>query len=103
MADLQCACRREAGKIAPRFGITLADLKRVNSLNGRIKTMPTTLLVPATDGVARPTWPACLSSHACPRPTRRHAEDTGREGAKRWRRSPDAATSASPNCAASTS
>lgn len=38
-------------KIAPRFGITLADLKRVNGLNGRIKTMPTTLLVPATDGV----------------------------------------------------
>ena len=38
-------------KVAPRFGITLADLKRVNGLNGRIKTMPTTLLVPATDGV----------------------------------------------------
>ncbi|MCK6406081.1 MAG: LysM peptidoglycan-binding domain-containing protein [Rhodocyclaceae bacterium] len=38
-------------KVAPRFGITLADLKRVNGLTGRIKTPPTTLLVPASNGV----------------------------------------------------
>jgi membrane-bound lytic murein transglycosylase D len=38
-------------KVAPRFGITLADLKRVNGLNGKLKTLPSTLLVPATDGV----------------------------------------------------
>jgi len=38
-------------KIAPRFGITLADLKRVNGINGRLKVMPETLLVPAAEGV----------------------------------------------------
>ena len=38
-------------KVAPRFGITLADLKRVNGLSGRIKAMPSTLLVPADQGV----------------------------------------------------
>lgn len=38
-------------KVAPRFGITLADLKRVNGLSGRIRTMPSTLLVPADQGV----------------------------------------------------
>ncbi|MFC5301015.1 lytic transglycosylase [Azospira restricta] len=39
-------------KVAPRFGITLADLKRVNGLNGRLKTTAgLTLLVPAGDGV----------------------------------------------------
>lgn len=40
-------------QVAPRFGITLADLKRVNGLHGRIKTTPgQTLLVPsqATEG-----------------------------------------------------
>ncbi|MDD3484492.1 LysM peptidoglycan-binding domain-containing protein [Azovibrio restrictus] len=35
-------------QVAPRFGITLADLKRVNGLHGRIKTTPgQTLLVPS--------------------------------------------------------
>lgn len=39
-------------KVAPRFGIALADLKRVNGLNGRLKsTNGLTLLVPARDGV----------------------------------------------------
>ena len=51
MADHTLRAGEKLEKIAPRFGITLADLKRVNGLNGRIKTMPTTLLVPATDGV----------------------------------------------------
>jgi membrane-bound lytic murein transglycosylase D len=37
-------------KVAPRFGITLADLKRINGLSGRIRTLPPTLLVPASDG-----------------------------------------------------
>lgn len=39
-------------KVAPKFGISLADLKRVNGLNAKLKTGPgLTLLVPATDGV----------------------------------------------------
>ena len=38
-------------KVAPRFGITLADLKRVNGLSGRVKAMPSTLLVPADQGI----------------------------------------------------
>ncbi|HEX5804330.1 MAG TPA: LysM peptidoglycan-binding domain-containing protein [Azospira sp.] len=39
-------------KVAPRFGIALADLKRVNGLNGRLKsTNGLTLLVPAKEGV----------------------------------------------------
>ena len=38
-------------KIAPRFGITLADLKRVNGLQGRIKLAAgSPLLVPAREG-----------------------------------------------------
>ncbi len=39
-------------KVAPRFGIALADLKRVNGLNGRLRTTAgLTLLVPAGTGV----------------------------------------------------
>ena len=39
-------------KVAPKFGITLADLKRVNGLNPKLKAGPgLTLLVPARDGV----------------------------------------------------
>ncbi|MBI2305730.1 MAG: LysM peptidoglycan-binding domain-containing protein [Rhodocyclales bacterium] len=39
-------------KVAPRFGITLADLKRVNGLNGKLKTTAgLTLLVPAGEGI----------------------------------------------------
>lgn len=40
-------------KIAPKFGITLADLKRVNGLHGKLAVPPAghTLLVPAKSGV----------------------------------------------------
>jgi membrane-bound lytic murein transglycosylase D len=38
--------------VGPKFGITLADLKRVNGLNAKLKPSPGfTLLVPAADGV----------------------------------------------------
>ena len=38
--------------VGPKFGITLADLKRVNGLNAKLKPTPgLTLLVPAADGV----------------------------------------------------
>ncbi|MDX9706469.1 MAG: LysM peptidoglycan-binding domain-containing protein [Azospira sp.] len=38
-------------KLAPRFGITLADLKRVNGFGGRLRVTPgQTLLVPAGNG-----------------------------------------------------
>lgn len=38
-------------KLAPRFGITLADLKRVNGLNGKLRiSAGSSLLVPARDG-----------------------------------------------------
>ena len=47
---LQAGDRLE--KLAPKFGITLADLKRVNGLNPKLKAGPgLTLLVPAHDGV----------------------------------------------------
>ncbi|HJW27501.1 MAG TPA: transglycosylase SLT domain-containing protein [Rhodocyclaceae bacterium] len=40
-------------KLAPRFGISLADLKRVNGVQGRLKiSAGSTLLVPATRGDA---------------------------------------------------
>lgn len=40
-------------KVAPRFGISLADLKRINGLNGRLKiSAGSTLLVPAGKGEA---------------------------------------------------
>jgi membrane-bound lytic murein transglycosylase D len=40
-------------KVAPRFGISLADLKRINGLSGRLKvTAGMTLLVPADDNVS---------------------------------------------------
>lgn len=40
-------------QVAPRFGITIADLKRVNGLQGRIRTRPgQTLLVPSQEGDA---------------------------------------------------
>ncbi len=39
-------------KVAPRFGITLADLKRINGINGKLKVgAGLTLLVPAKNGV----------------------------------------------------
>lgn len=41
-------------QVAPRFGITLADLKRVNGLQGRIRLQPgQTLLVPAHEEEAQ--------------------------------------------------
>lgn len=40
-------------KVAPRFGISLSDLKRINGLNGRLKIAAgSTLLVPAGNGEA---------------------------------------------------
>ncbi|MFA7293339.1 MAG: LysM peptidoglycan-binding domain-containing protein [Rhodocyclaceae bacterium] len=42
-------------KVAPRFGITLADLKRVNGITPRLKPQAgLTLLVPASEGVGAP-------------------------------------------------
>ena len=39
-------------KVAPKFGISLADLKRVNGLNAKLKAEPgLTLLVPAGEGI----------------------------------------------------
>ncbi len=38
-------------QVAPRFGISLADLKRINGLHGRVRTSPgQTLLVPVAGG-----------------------------------------------------
>lgn len=37
-------------KIAPRFGIALADLRRINGLQGKLKIATSTLLVPAGHG-----------------------------------------------------
>jgi membrane-bound lytic murein transglycosylase D len=39
-------------RIAPRFGITLDDLRRVNGLHGKLKFANSTLLVPASNGNA---------------------------------------------------
>ncbi|WP_303786445.1 LysM peptidoglycan-binding domain-containing protein [Azovibrio restrictus] len=53
-------------QVAPRFGITLADLKRVNGLQGRIRVQPgQTLLVPAQEEDAR-SAPATLLPPALP-------------------------------------
>ena len=53
-------------QVAPRFGITLADLKRVNGLQGRIRVQPgQTLLVPAQEEDAR-SDPATLLPPALP-------------------------------------
>lgn len=42
-------------KVAPRFGITLADLKRINGITPRLKPQAgLTLLVPANEGVGAP-------------------------------------------------
>jgi len=58
-------------KVAPRFGLTLADLKRINGLNGKISA-GTTLLVPSgfgadTEGVA-PQEPRLPAIAAAPEP-----------------------------------
>ena len=37
-------------QIAPRFGITLNDLRRINGLHGKLKVTSSTLLVPAANG-----------------------------------------------------
>lgn len=37
-------------KIAPRFGIALSDLRRINGLHGKLKVSNNTLLVPAGNG-----------------------------------------------------
>ncbi|MDD2742423.1 MAG: transglycosylase SLT domain-containing protein [Rhodocyclaceae bacterium] len=39
-------------QIAPRFGITLNDLRRINGLHGKLKITSSTLLVPTTNGNA---------------------------------------------------
>ena len=39
-------------RIAPRFGITLNDLRRINGLHGKLKVTSSTLLVPAGNGGA---------------------------------------------------
>ena len=39
-------------RIAPRFGITLNDLRRINGLHGKLKITSSTLLVPAGNGGA---------------------------------------------------
>lgn len=39
-------------RIAPRFGITLNDLRRINGLHGKLKIASSTLLVPAGNGGA---------------------------------------------------
>lgn len=45
-------------KLAPRFGITLADLKRVNGLHGRLKVAAgSSLLVPAKSGASVEDFP----------------------------------------------
>jgi membrane-bound lytic murein transglycosylase D len=62
-------------KVAPRFGITLADLKRVNGLNAKLKPAAgLTLLVPASEGVgtsdmaALPEQPRLPSADPAPAP-----------------------------------
>jgi membrane-bound lytic murein transglycosylase D len=37
-------------QIAPRFGITLNDLRRINGLHGKLKVTSSTLLIPNTNG-----------------------------------------------------
>ncbi len=45
-------------KVAPKFGITLADLKRVNGLHGKLKVAAgSSLLVPSKSGVAVEAFP----------------------------------------------
>ncbi|MGE5386097.1 MAG: transglycosylase SLT domain-containing protein [Betaproteobacteria bacterium] len=45
-------------KVAPRFGITLADLKRVNGLHGKLRVSAgSSLLVPAKSGVSTEEFP----------------------------------------------
>jgi membrane-bound lytic murein transglycosylase D len=39
-------------RIAPRFGITLNDLRRINGLHGKLKIASSTLLVPSGNGGA---------------------------------------------------
>jgi membrane-bound lytic murein transglycosylase D len=39
-------------RIAPRFGITLNDLRRINGLHGKLKITSSTLLVPSGNGGA---------------------------------------------------